>query len=237
VEVLGDTVIVADRRRISHFTRDGTFLDSRDTYASLPKRSRVRLAHTGRASFYTESFPQGELPMNEVYRDRTVVRLFDRTTGEPGAEVFRYPKQPRLPDPEARMVLTPILLSVEPLFMWGSDGHLYYSPNDAYRLDVIDAATGEPQVRVVVALDLPPVTPEMVDEQIERDRERLWGAEERGDDNLRLYLALQERSKLPAGEIRELTNSMRMAEDGRFMMIRGDLDVQHVVVCRLEPTP
>jgi len=223
VEVLGDTVIVADRSRISHFTPDGAFLGSRDAYATMPDGSRIRLSHSGRASFYTETYPQGRPPVDELYRDTTVVRRFDRATGEPGSEILRYPGQPQLLNLQERIVLNPIF-GIEPVFMWGSDGRLYYSPNDAYRLDIFDAATGEEAVRLIVTLDLPPVTSEMVDERIAMDRGALDDAEERGDPNVELYRALLDRRKLPHGETRPLTNSMRMAEDGRFMMIRGDLD-------------
>lgn len=223
LEILGDTLVVAGLMRMSRFELDGTFHGAREAYLRTSTGPDRRLSHAGRTRFITESSRQGMPPEEVLYRDTTIVRAVDPRTAEAGEVIFRYPDRERLFDRQVGIFHTP-MFSPFPVFSAGADGRLYYTPNDAYRIDVVDAATGEHVLRVESPLELPPVTRDMIDQEIADDEEALRDARERESPELQFYEAALRRKDLPVGERRTLTNGMRAAEDGRWALIRGDLD-------------
>ncbi len=226
LNIHGDTIAVAGSQRISFFDLEGTFLTSAPGFIRDEAGMLGRPVQAGGNWYRTKAEARFEPPVTgELFRDTTVLVATDPLTGDTGSEILRYPSgEMYITDGPMGFPVQPYY-GPDPVTHGGADGNLYYTPNDEYRIDVIDAATGRQIRRVVSTMRLPPVTDAMVQEAIRADEEMLERNLERGGEPPQGYVeSIRKRKDLPIPEVRQLTNGIRTAADGRWAIIRGDLD-------------
>jgi len=225
LNIHGDTLAISGTRRVSLFALDGTFLTSGPGSVGDASGRFGRPIQAGPNWYRSQAVRRaGPPPSGEIYRDTTILFATDALSGVSGPELLRYPGGERYLDESSGFGITPFF-SPNPVVHGGADGNVYYTPADEYRVDIIDAATGREVRRVVSTMQLPPVTEEMVEGAIEADRKMLEGRTTAGGPPPPGFPeSLEKRKDLPLPPARQLTNAIRVAADGRWALIRGDLD-------------
>ncbi len=225
LDLHGDTVVVTSMMRLNFFGPDGSELGTAPGM-TVGEAGLVRAPRSAGPHWYRTHTPDGmtrNRPTGVLYRDS--VYVYSTAPGETtlSHQIFSYPSEPRYLFDGPDLDLASPMFSASPVFAGGLDGRIYYSPGDEYRVDILDAGTGEPIRRIVNTMPLAPVTTEMVEGQIAEDREILANA----DPSPELNAAWSERQRvhaLPVPEHRTVVGLLQVAPTGAFMLHRSDLD-------------
>jgi len=177
---------------------------------------------TGRHWIRTVSDRFGDREPNVLFRDTTRVFASGRSAEEFGDEVLSFPNPPMMLAGEIGFLLEP-WFSPTPRVATGGDGRLYFAPGDAYRIDVIDAGTGDPVRRILGRPEPIPVTDALVQRAWEIEAERI--ADPRPGSEMEMYAKIaRRRLDLPVPDARPVVGGLRASADGTLLVERDDLD-------------
>jgi hypothetical protein len=221
--VLGDTVIVQGRRL--------NLLDSAgEALATGPGRSfgeggyLARTVPTARGwigAWYTR---RGEhAKPNEPFHETTSLHPVDPLTAELGPAFFEYDSPEWVLAGEISFYLEPFF-QARPSSAIGSNGRVYYTPGDAYRIDVIDGIDGRLLRRIVSDFQSAPVSDALIDDAIANERERVRDAPP-GSETAMFAKVVDKRIALPVPERLPVFGGFFYASpSGRLLVLREDLD-------------
>jgi len=222
MDVAGDTILVGDGRRLTLMDRSGEVLATEPRMLSEGElySSGVRAAAGAWVRTVSNTFGSGEL--NVLFQDTTRVYASTASMTEFGPEVLAYPNTIGMLAGELGFLFEPFYAS-RPVLSVGGDGNLYYSPGDEYRVDILDAATGAEQRRIVARATPIPVTDAMVQEAWRREQERLDDPRP-GSETEMVAKVAHLRLDLPVPEARSFVGRLLPSPDGALLVDRDDLD-------------
>ncbi len=226
INIHGGVVAVGESRQVSFFDLEGTLLQVGPGFIQSDSGRYSQPIQAGPNWFRTRtvSQPPFEAPRDTPFRDTVVVHAVDPFSAAPGPEILRYPTGERIVTSGEFLGSFNPFMATGPVYQGGADGNFYYTPADEHRVDIVDAATGRQIRRVVNTMPRAPVTQAMFDEAVRREEEALSTIPE-GDPFAEIAKAsITIRRGLPLPEARRITNAIRVAADGRWAIIRGDLD-------------
>jgi len=226
INIHDGVVAVGESRQVSFFDLEGNLLEVGPGFIQSDSARYGQPIQAGPNWFRlrTISAPPFEAERDTPFRDTVAVHATDPLSSVPGPEIFRYPTGERILTSGEFLGSFNPFMSVGPVYQGGADGNFYYTPADEHRVDIIDAATGRHVRRIVNTMPRAPVTQAMFDEAVRREEEALSAIPE-GEPFLEVAKAsIEVRKKLPLPEARRITNTLRVAADGHWAIIRGDLD-------------
>lgn len=222
LDVLGDTVVVQGRR-LTLLDTEGSLLATGPGQVFGEDGYRTRAVPTP-AGWLTEWYSRkaGTMERNVPFRETIEVRPVEPISGELGEAVFQYEMAEMRLAGEIGFYIGPFY-QASPTHALGSDGRIYWTPGDAYRIDVRDGRDGHLIRRIEADFTAPAVTDAMVDEAIDYERERVADAPP-GSEGEMYEAVIGARAALPVPDTRPLFGRMYASPSGRLLALRLDLD-------------
>jgi len=219
----GDTVVLAGFARLTLFSTEGEVVGTGPGRLSTPLGTSTFIESAGPHWVRRRSPRRTEMPQfNVLERDTSYLHAADPMSEEFGPQILEYPTALRMLAGEIGFFLNPFF-GARPFAVPGDDGHIYFTPQDEYRIDILDAGTGAPVRRIVSTMALAPVTQEMIDVAWAREQERLKDPPP-GSEAAMLAPVIGKRLELPVPEARPVVGAIEVAASGAFLIERDDLD-------------
>ncbi len=171
-------------------------------------------------TWITQKFQQ--VPRGSPFRDIATVYQVDPLGAALGPSLFSYELAEARLAGEAGWHINPYF-QASPTHAIGPDGNIYFTPGDAYLIDVIDGGTGRLVRRIKGDLSLLPVTDELVERALQAERDQY--ADYPPGSEMSMYAAvIDQKAGLESPPTLPVFGWMYVSESGWLLALRQDLD-------------